>query len=195
MAVIAAILLFVAGGALLGEGLFIRAKAVVAQILLEDAWSKTVATGQTVKAWSWADTWPVARIEFPSLERSAIVLAQGGGEAMAFGPAHVAGTPLPGDAGISVIGGHRDTHFRFIKDLTPGSEIDVTKRDGERVRFVVTGTAIVHAGSSGINPLGTTARLALVTCYPFDGLTRGPMRYIVFAEALSPAKPSVAENR
>jgi sortase A len=195
MAVLAAILLFAGGGALLGEGLFIRAKAVVAQILLENAWAETVATGKPAKAWSWADTWPVARMEFPSLERSTIVLAQGGGEAMAFGPAHVLGTPLPGDDGISVVGGHRDTHFRFIKNLKTGDEIDVTKKNGEIVRFVVTGTAIVHAGSSGINPQGSTPRLALVTCYPFDGLTRGPMRYIVFAEALSPAKPSLAENR
>jgi sortase A len=195
MAVIAAILLFAGGGALLGEGLFIRAKAVVAQMLLEDAWATTVSTGKPVKAWSWADTWPVARMEFPSLERSAIVLAQGGGEAMAFGPAHVGGTPLPGEDGVSVIGGHRDTHFRFIKDLKSGDEIDVTKSNGEIVQFVVTGTAIVHANSSGINPAGSTPRLALVTCYPFDGLTRGPMRYIVFAEALSPAKPILAENR
>ena len=45
-------------------------------------------------------------------------------------------------------------------------------------------TAIVHAQASGISAGGKTPRLALVTCYPFDGLTRGPMRYVVFADAL-----------
>ena len=30
---------------------------------------QTVATGTTVKPWSWADTWPVARIEVPRLEQ------------------------------------------------------------------------------------------------------------------------------
>ena len=195
MAALFAILLFVVGAALLTEGLFIRTKAVVAQILLEDAWAKTVETGKPAKAWSWADTWPVARIDFPSLGRSAIILEQAGGEAMAFGPAHVGGTPLPGERGVSVIGGHRDTHFRFIKDLTTGAEIEVTKSNGDHVRFVVTGSAIVHANASGINPEGSLPRLALVTCYPFDGLTRGPLRYIVFAEALSPRQPNLAQNR
>src|SRR6202171_2881051 len=116
MAALAAILVLMSGVVLGGHGLFIRAKAAVAQVLLERAWAQTVETRRPVKAWAWADTWPVARISFPRLDRSAVVLEEAGGEALAFGPTHVAATPEPGENGISVIAGHRDTHFAFIKD-------------------------------------------------------------------------------
>ena len=182
MAALAAILLLIAGAVLGGHGLYIRAKAVVAQVLLERAWAQTVETRRPVKAWAWADTWPVARVSFPRLDRAAIVLEQGGGEALAFGPAHVASTPLPGENGTSVIAGHRDTHFDFIKDLKVGDEIVVTTRAGKTATFRMTGSAIVHAQASGIDPVGGTPKLALVTCYPFDAIERAPLRYVVFAE-------------
>jgi sortase A len=177
-----AAILIAIGLAFAGHGLCIRAKAIVAQILLEQAWEATIATGHPTKAWAWADTWPVARISFPRLNRSAIVMREGGGEALAFGPAHVAASAMPGQNGVSVIAGHRDTHFSFIKDLKAGDEILVTTVQGTTVRYRMTGSAIVHAQSSGIATSAATPRLALVTCYPFDGLQRGPLRYVLFAE-------------
>jgi sortase A len=182
MAALAAILLLFGGAALGGHGLFIRAKAVLAQVLLERAWAETVVTHKPAKAWAWADTWPIARLSFPRLQRSAIVLEQAGGEALAFGPAHVAATPLPGENGTSVIAGHRDTHFDFIKDLKVGDEIVVATRAGKTVTYRMTGSAIVHAQASGIDPVGSMPKLALVTCYPFDAIGRAPLRYVVFAE-------------
>ena len=165
-----------------GHALFIQAKAVVAQVLLEQAWDRTLATGKPAKAWAWADTWPVAKLTFPRLNQSAIVLEDAGGEALAFGPAHVAGTAKPGTTGVSVIGGHRDTHFTFIKDLKVGDAITVQTADGATHHYKVTGSTIVHARASGIGTDSTKPRLALVTCYPFDAVQRGPLRYVVFAE-------------
>jgi sortase A len=182
-AVFFAFALIACGTAFAGQALYIRAKAELAQILLERAWATTLATHQPTKAWEWADTWPVARLSFPSLDRSAIVLEEAGGEALAFGPAHVAASAKPGDAGTTVIAAHRDTHFAFIKDLKVGDEIDVATPAGKTIRYRMTGSAIVHAQASGITTEGKTSRLALVTCYPFDGLQRGPLRYVVFAEA------------
>ena len=75
------------GVALIAKGTAIYAKAVLAQILLERAFDRSLAAGQPVKAWSWADTWPVARLEVPRIGASAIVLKGGSGEALAFGPA------------------------------------------------------------------------------------------------------------
>ena len=182
VAAFAAALSLAAGTAFGGHGLYLRAKAVAAELLLERAWYQTVARGQPVKAWPWADTWPVARLRFPRLGRSAIVLAAGGGEALAFGPAHVAGTPLPGEGGTSVVAGHRDTHFRFIRELVAGDEIEVTSARGIATRFRVTGFAVVDPRASGIDAETGVPRLALVTCWPFDGLQRGTRRYVVFAE-------------
>jgi sortase A len=177
-----------------GHGLYIRAKAEFAQILLEDAWTKTLATHQPTKAWSWADTWPVARITVPRLSQSAIVLKDAGGEALAFGPAHVASSPMPGESGTTVIAAHRDTHFTFLKNLKPGDEIDITTSAGATIRYRMTDAKVVHAQASGIVTKGKTQRLALVTCYPFDGLQRGPLRYVVFAERIAGHRSAMIEG-
>ena len=87
------------GVALIGKGATIYAKAILAQILLERAFDHSLAAGRPVKAWSWADTWPVARLEVPRLGASAIVLKGGSGEALAFGPGLLDGTPAPGEPG------------------------------------------------------------------------------------------------
>lgn len=182
-AALAAAGLCLGGGTCLGHGLYLRAKAALAEVLLERSWRETVASGHPVKAWRWADTWPVAELRFPRLQRTEIVLAQGSGEALAFAPAHLPGTALPGQRGTSVIAGHRDTHFRFVRELVLGDAIEVTSADGRTRRFRVSGFAIVSPRASGIEPGGSTRRLALVTCYPFDALGRSPLRYVVFAEA------------
>jgi sortase A len=179
-----AIHLVAAGALFAGHGLYIRGKAELAQILLDQAWATTLATHRPTKAWTWADTWPIARISFPRLRESAIVLKEAGGEALAFGPAHVAASAMPGENGTSVIAAHRDTHFNFIKNLERGDEIDVTTQTGKTIRYRMTDARIVHAQASGIAARGKDQRLALVTCYPFDGLQRGPLRYVVFAEAV-----------
>ena len=189
-----AALLIVAGTYFIGHAAYIQAKAVLAQVLLESAWQTTLATGTPTKAWAWADTWPIARISFPTLDRSAVVLEEAGGEAMAFGPSHVAASPKPGANGVSVIGGHRDTHFSFIKNLKTGDEIVIDTPEHKTVRYRMTGSAIVHAGASGIATKSKTPRLALVTCYPFDAVARGPLRYVVFAEAIDVTSPARASS-
>ena len=99
---LAAFLSTLLGLAFLGEGLWIKAKAGLAQILLERAFAQSIATGQPVKPWRWADTWPVARISVPRLATSSIALAGGSGQALAFGPGHLERTPLPGERGTAV---------------------------------------------------------------------------------------------
>ena len=59
---LAVLVIALAGLVLFGQGACIHAKALLAQILLERAFAETIATGRAVKPWSWADTWPVARI-------------------------------------------------------------------------------------------------------------------------------------
>jgi sortase A len=105
--VILPLLLAFAGLILLGQGSYIHAKAILAQILLERAFTETIATGHETKPWSWADTWPVARIEVKRIHASAIVLAGSSGQALAFGPGHVERTPDAGERGVAVYSAHR----------------------------------------------------------------------------------------
>lgn len=171
----------VLGLALTGNGLWIKAKAVVAQVLLERAFSEAVRTGAPVKAWRWADTRPVARIRSTRLGDSAIVLAGGSGEAMAFGPGHLSGTPRPGQPGTAVIAAHRDTHFRFLKHLRRGDELSIERDDGMRFQFQVSGYSIVRWDTPGIDVTADGRNLVLATCWPFEAKTAGPLRYVVHA--------------
>ncbi|MBV8826289.1 MAG: class GN sortase [Bradyrhizobiaceae bacterium] len=181
-----AALLALAGIVLCGQGLWIHAKAILAQVLLEQAFAQTLTTGKPVKPWSWADTWPEARIEVPRLGKTAIVLHGSSGQALAFGPGHVERTPDAGDHGTAIYAAHRDTHFAFLGDVAIGDEIRVTRRDGATFRFRVTGTDVVRWDTSGIDPLAPGRRLVLATCWPLDGKFSGPLRYVVRAEMIGP---------
>jgi len=175
------LLLALIGLILFGQGAYIHAKALLAQVLLERAFEKTIATGRETKPWSWADTWPVARIEVKRLHARAIVLAGSSGQALAFGPGHVERTPNAGERGVAVYSAHRDTHFAFLKNVVVGDEIEVTRSDRKHFQYRVDATSIVRFDASGIDPLADGYQLVLSTCWPFDALTQGPERYLVHA--------------
>jgi sortase A len=181
----AALLLGAAGIFAIGQGLAIHAKAILAQILLERAFAQSIVANAPVKPWSWADTWPVARVEMPRIGLDAIVLAGGSGQALAFGPGHLEGTPLPGEDGTAVIAAHRDTHFAALAAARAGDEIRVTRADGVTVWFRVTGTAVVPWNGSGIDPQGQGRALALTTCWPFGAREPGPLRFVVKAQMIA----------
>src|ERR1700722_3463227 len=178
---VTALVLALAGLVLFGQGGYIHVKAVIAQVLLERAFREAIVSGHSVKPWSWADTWPIARIEVKRLHASAIVLAGSSGQALAFGPGHVELTPDAGERGVAVYSAHRDTHFRFLKDVTIGDEIDVTRSDGKTFRYRTDNSSVVRFDASGIDALTGGYELALSTCWPFDALTPGPMRYVLHA--------------
>jgi sortase A len=175
------LLLALVGLILFGQGAYIHAKALVAQVLLERAFEKTIVAGRETKPWSSADTWPVARIEVKRIGASAIVLSGSSGQALAFGPGHVEGTPDAGERGVAVYSAHRDTHFAFLKNVVIGDDIDVVRRDGRKYRYRVHSTSIVRFDASGIDPLASGHELVLSTCWPFDAITPGPERYLVHA--------------
>jgi sortase A len=177
----AAALLASLGLVLLGQGLWIHAKALLAQILLEHAFAETIANGHATKPWSWADTWPIARIEVRRIHASAIALEGSSGQALAFGPGHVELTPNAGERGVAVYAAHRDTHFSFLRDVAIGDEIDVTRSDGKMFRYRADGSSVVRFDNSGIDPLSSGYELVLSTCWPFDALTSGPERYLLHA--------------
>jgi sortase A len=178
----AALILGAAGLVYLGQGFAIHAKAVLAQILLDRAFARSLADGAAVKPWSWADTWPVARVEMPRIGLNAVVLAGGSGQALAFGPGHLEGTPLPGEDGTAVIAAHRDTHFAGLAGARAGDEIRVTRSDGVTLWFRVTGAEVVSWDASGIDREADGRFLVLSTCWPFGTSKPGPLRYVVKAQ-------------
>lgn len=177
--------LLVAAAAFLSAALYIPAKAALAQVLLERAFARGVATGTPQRPWPWADMTPEARLEVRRLGIDAIVLLGASGQAMAFGPGRMLATAPFGAPGTSVVAAHRDTSFRFLRRLVLGDAIEVQTARGPVLEYRVSAIRIVRADASGLDPADpgpTGTRLALVTCYPFDGIRHGPWRYVVLAE-------------
>jgi sortase A len=165
-----------------GNSIWIFAKAQLAQVLLERAFTQSILKGEPVKAWNWADTYPVARIKISRINAEAIVLNGSSGEAMAFGPALVNETSRPGTRGTSVMAAHRDTHFSFLKTVQIGDLIEVERDDGLSFTYRAKQMRIVDWNQSGIDAHAAGFNLVLATCYPFDAITHGPKRFIVEAE-------------
>lgn len=164
------------------EGSRIYLKAVLAQFLLEKAWRDTQNGMHDVKPWSWADTWPVARLSSVKHNQDMIVLAGATGRTLAFGPAYLLASAIPGETGNTVVVGHRDTHFAFLKNLKSGELLQLESVDGIQHDYRVTGTAVVHESATEVMALGDQKKLTLITCFPFDALVPGgPLRYVVVA--------------
>ena len=169
-----------------GEGLWIPAKAWLAQQLIAQAWDEAMATRRPVPPWPWADTTPVARLVVPALGVDQIVLAHATGRTLAFGPAHLDGSPSPGAAGLSVVSGHRDTNFRFLADVAPGTGLRIQRADGAWVDYVIREVQVVDGRMARLPLIGNgPPQLALTTCYPFDAvMPGGPLRLVALAEAV-----------
>lgn len=167
-----------------GQAGYIKAKAILAQYLLEDAWQQTLADGQPHKPWDWADTFPVAKLIVPGQNIEQLVLSGASGRNLAFGPGHLLSSSLPDQQGHIILGGHRDTHFEFLQYLKAGHEISIQDKNGITHRYIVTETEIHNIEVDQIRDRGIK-QLTLITCYPFNTLeVGGPLRYLVHAEKI-----------
>lgn len=163
------------------QGSYIHAKAEVAQLLLRAAWSRSITSGVAQKPWPWADMRVAGRILVPDSDVDMIVLGSGSGEAMAFGPAlltNVSGS----EKGPSVLGGHRDTHLRFLADMEIGQDLVYSSLNGRTTRYRLENTLVADSRSERVQVGVSEDALILVTCYPFDTLlVGGPLRFVAIA--------------
>ena len=181
------VLLLLAAG-FFTDSLLIHAKAVLAQYLIKDAWQRTLDNTDKsgIKPWPWADTWPVARLQALQYGIDSYVLNGAQGNALAFGPGYVQGSAPPGSNGATIIGGHRDTHFRFMRQLQPGDTVLLTNTEGRSRRYRVVTVAVVDSQRQPLYADHRQAQLILVTCYPFiDFEPGGPLRYVARAVAIA----------
>lgn len=182
--ILVCLLLVVAGGCNLAHAAYIHAKAILGQYLIADAWQQTLADRSIHKPWTWADTWPVAQLSIPRLAENLIVLSVDHGQALAFGPG-MSGDPLDTRSGsVSVISGHRDTHFRFLDDLIIGDRIELRTPDGNTLVYEVLKRIVASTESLTLDIPEDGRFLLLVTCYPLDGIGATDSRLIQVAQLL-----------
>lgn len=193
----------ISGGLLFSHGIYMWAKAQLAQVLIAQAWQNAIQVtafaankprimlnavkqSQNIKPWPWADTYPVAKLQFA--QHSLYVLAGASGRTMAFGPGHMSATPLPFEGGNSVITGHRDTHFSSLQYLNNGDLIAVETLT-DKGQYRVTETFIVDQSQTQIIESQNQDQLTLITCYPFNSILPQPtLRFVVSAQRVLMAK-------
>jgi sortase A len=125
---------------------------------------------------------PVARLMIPKIGLDEIVLEGIDDEAMNGGPGHYPGSPLPGDAGNSIISAHRDRHFRNLGRLSIGDTI-VTQSGATTTKWVVVKRKVVGKELPVLFP-SKTAVLTLTTCWPIRYFGSAPDRLILTAKPI-----------
>lgn len=170
------------GVALLAAGFWLPAKAELAQHLLNRAWHRSTAGETTAKPWPWADTHAVARLTLPGGDEPLTVLAGASGRNLAFAPALLDGSAAPGSNGVTVIAGHRDTHFRPLATLAVGDVLTLERPDGSVLTYEVAALDLVDSARAELRLDADESIVVLVTCWPFDAVDLGGnWRYVVTA--------------
>ena len=162
---------------------WIQGKAIIAQYLLNSSWTKTRldSVNSAYKPWPWADTWPVAKLIVPRLQVEQIILAGDSGSSLAFGPGLSLASVAPNTPGTTLISGHRDTHFQFLKDIQLKDTLYL-QTAVQTERYQVYDLQIVDSKNYKVQSYTDEQALVLATCYPFDAITSGgTLRYLVFA--------------
>ncbi|GLQ05970.1 sortase domain-containing protein [Sneathiella chinensis] len=174
----------------LGQAGLLAAKAWAAPILIEQAWTQGQLSGQAVKPWRWGDSAPIARLEEPGQGVTRFVMDGGNMRNLAFGPV------LSEDKGRTILYGHRDTHFRFLKSVEAGDVFSFQKLGEEAESWTVSKRFIADADNLYL-PVGQTdGSLFLITCYPFDSLDPDTDQRLVVElvrEGPAPASLSLAD--
>lgn len=90
----------------------------------------------------------------------------------------IARTAAPGSSGNVGIAGHRDGHFRALKDIEIGAMMEVLTHD-HAYRYRVTRVAIVDPEDASLLRRTAEPAVTLVTCYPFYFSGHAPQRFVV----------------
>ena len=120
------------------------------------------------------------KLVIPRLGTELFVIEGDGARELRRAPGHLPGPAMPGAKGNCVIAGHRDTHFRVLKDIRKGDDIVLETRNGEYLYRV---ESMKVVSPKNVGPLQPTAgpELNLITCYPFYYIGSAPRRFVVQA--------------
>jgi sortase A len=122
------------------------------------------------------------RLSFPRQNATFDVVEGTTRKSLRKGPGHLEGSSMPG-TGNSVIAGHRDTHFRVLKDVAVGDEIRIDVGAKRHVYRIISTRIVPPTDTSSLKPSEDPV-LTLVTCYPFYFIGPAPDRFVVRAEAI-----------
>ena len=131
---------------------------------------------------------PLFNLSFPRQGAEFTVVEGTTDAALREGPGHLVGSPLPGEDGNAVIEGHRDTHFRVLKEVLIGDElrVDFGERD---YSYRIVDIRIVSPNDTSVLQPQSGRTITLITCYPFRFLGSAPERYVLRASLFDNDNP------
>ena len=180
--------LLIAGLGLFGHGVYMQAKAWLAQVLIEQAWQEALKSPSAkVKPWFYADSFVTAQLNWPKHNKTLTVLAGASGRNLAFAPSQFLpagelGGKAHGNPKGALIAGHNDTHFAFLQHAKVGETFTLQLQSAEIQVYKVTGIEVIHQSQ---HEFLKKSGLYLLTCYPFDSLAAGTdLRLLVSAELM-----------
>lgn len=132
---------------------------------------------------------PIARLEVPRLELSAVVAEGITSGTLRRAVGRLPGSALPGASGNVALAAHRDTFFRPLEGIQLGDEVILESASG-RDSYRVEWTKIVEPDDVSVVGATDYPALTLVTCYPFYFVGDAPQRFVVRARRVDPATGS-----
>jgi sortase A len=178
----------------LASAFYIPVKSVIKQSLLENAWQRTLAGEETVKAWPWASSWPVAQMKIPALGIDQILLEDQQANGLLYTPGRQLKTFYDTSADLMDISLFQASQFNYLENIQLGQHIFVQYETGEVKHYQVEDIEIVDVANFGIQAPVTGNWLTLITSYPFNGALRNSsLRYVVFAELVSTSESKKQE--
>lgn len=170
----------------LGVAFYIPAKAMLAQVLLRQAWSNTLLHhGQINKPWPWADTWPVARLIVPSQDVDQIILHDNAGNSQVFEPVRTVQSYQYKHINVITLNANHGNQFHFLEDVVIGEIIDLQNMQGQYQRYQVQNFHIIDMHNNSARTLQPGRWLIMIAGYPFSETSAGSsQRYVVTAQAV-----------
>jgi sortase A len=123
----------------------------------------------------------IAKLTIPRLAAEIFVVEGDNAEELRIGPGHLSDSAPPGAKGNCIIAGHRDTHFRVLKDIRKGDDILIETRSGQFLYRVKNTRIVVPTNTSALQNTKDPT-LNLITCYPFYFVGSAPKRFVVEAQ-------------
>ncbi|MBU2870057.1 class GN sortase [Colwellia sp. E2M01] len=172
---------------------YLYAKSVLAQLLLNHAWQKSLVQNgdndHKYLPWQWADSYPVAKLSYikgnDHSVKNWIILAGMTGRSMAFAPAWLEDSAKPNQYGNTVISAHNDSHFDVLESAELGDELVLEDRQGKQITYRVATIEIVAEQNSEPYLFQDETMLTLITCYPFTTTnTAKSQRLVIQAVAI-----------
>ncbi len=129
---------------------------------------------------------PAAWLRVPAVGVDTLVLYDANKENLGNYPCLETSGAGPDQGGAKVILGHRDMHFRKLKDIAPGHEVEFRLPGQWNKTYRVKETEILSPEQvpQRIKEKNQDDWLVLVTCHPFKYTGPAPNRFLVWTKAM-----------